>query len=74
MDLIVSVKGIRIKAKNLDADFYEFIRRDLENSGVELNRDNSVESLFRAYLQLAARTYNYDKKIEDMIKDIDSNY
>ena len=72
MDLTISIKGLRIKAKKLDNDFYEFIKSDLEKSGIEFSRDNSVEALFTAYLRLAAKSYNYDKEIESIINEIES--
>jgi len=72
MDLTVSIKGLRIKAKKLDNDFYEFIKSDLEESGVFLEQDNSIESLFTAYLRLAAKAHNYDREIESIIKEIES--
>jgi len=72
MDLTVSVKGLRIKAKKLDSDFYEFIKEDLEKSGIDITRDNSIESLFTAYLRLAAKAHNYDREIESIIKEIES--
>ncbi len=72
MDLTVSVKGLRIKAKKLDNDFYDFIKEDLEKSGIDFARDNSIESLFTAYLRLAAKSHNYDREIESIIKDIES--
>jgi hypothetical protein len=72
MDLTVSIKGLRIKAKKLDNDFYEFIKEDLAKSGVDLDQDNTIESLFTAYLRLAAKVHNYDKEIESIIKEIES--
>jgi len=72
MDLTISIKGLRIKAKKLDNDFYDFIKQDLEKSGIDFTRDNSTEALFTAYLRLAARAYNYDKEIESIIKEIES--
>ena len=72
MDLTISIKGLRIKAKKLDNDFYDFIKEDLEKSGIDFTRDNSTEALFTAYLRLAARAYNYDKEIESIIKEIES--
>ena len=72
MDLTLSIKGLRIKAKKLDGNFYDFIREDLEKSGIDFSRDNSVEALFTAYLRLAAKAYNYDKEIESIIKEIES--
>ncbi len=72
MDLTISIKGLRIKAKKLDNDFYDFIVKDLEKSGIDLKRDNSIEDLFTAYLRLAAKIYNYDKEIENIINNIES--
>ena len=72
MDLTLSVKGLRIKAKKLDNDFYHFIKEDLTKSNVDISQDNSIESLFTAYLRLAAKTHNYDKEIEGIISQIES--
>ncbi|NPA28264.1 MAG: hypothetical protein GXN91_04410 [Epsilonproteobacteria bacterium] len=72
MDLIISIKGVRIKAKRLDNEFYEFIKEDLAKSGVDFNRDNSVEAIFTAYLRLAAKVHDYDKEIENIINEIES--
>ena len=72
MDLTLSIKGLRIKAKKLDNDFYEFIKADLANSGVDISQDNSIESLFTAYLRLAAKAHNYDKEVEEIISQIES--
>ncbi len=71
MDLTISIKGLRIKAKKLDNDFYDFIKADLEKSGIDFNRDNPTEALFTAYLRLAAKIHNYDKEIEGIIKEIE---
>ena len=72
MDLTLSIKGLRIKAKKLDNDFYEFIKEDLAKSGVDITQDNSIEALFTAYLRLAAKAHNYDKEIESIISQIES--
>ena len=72
MDLTLSIKGLRIKAKKLDNDFYEFIKEDLSKSGVDITQDNSIEALFTAYLRLAAKAHNYDKEIEGIISQIES--
>ncbi len=72
MDLTLSIKGLRIKAKKLDNDFYEFIKEDLAKSGVDVTQDNSIEALFTAYLRLAAKAHNYDKEIENIISQIES--
>jgi len=72
MDLTLSIKGLRIKAKKLDSDFYEFIKEDLAKSGVDITQDNSIEALFTAYLRLAAKAHNYDREIESIIGQIES--
>jgi len=72
MDLTLSIKGLRIKAKKLDNDFYEFIKEDLAKSGVDITQDNSIEALFTAYLRLAAKAHNYDREIESIISQIES--
>jgi hypothetical protein len=72
MDLTISIKGLRIKAKKLDNDFYEFIQEDLAKSNVDISQDNSIESLFTAYLRLAAKAHNYDREIEGIISQIES--
>jgi len=72
MDLTLSIKGLRIKAKKLDNNFYDFIKEDLEKSGIDINRDNSIEALFTAYLRLAAKAHDYDREIESIINEIES--
>lgn len=72
MDLTLSVKGLRIKAKKLDNNFYEFIQEDLAKSNVDISQDNSIEALFTAYLRLAAKAHNYDREIESIISQIES--
>jgi hypothetical protein len=72
MDLTLSIKGLRIKAKKLDNDFYEFIKEDLAQSNVDISQDNSIEALFTAYLRLAAKAHNYDREIEGIISQIES--
>ena len=72
MDLTLSIKGLRIKAKKLDNDFYEFIKDDLAKSGIDMTQDNSIEALFTAYLRLAAKAHNYDREIENIISQIES--
>jgi len=68
-DLVLTVNGIRLKAKNLDEDFARYVEGQLEDSGVQANRDNPAEKLFLAYLRLAAKNYNYEKEIEEIIEE-----
>jgi hypothetical protein len=68
-DLVLTVNGIRLKAKKLDEDFARYVEKQLEASGVQSNRDNPTEKLFLAYLKLAAKSYNYEREIEAIIEE-----
>ncbi|WP_457608372.1 hypothetical protein [Nitratifractor sp.] len=68
-DLAITVNGIRFRVKNLDDDFASYVEKTLEESGIHFNRDNPAEKLFNAFLQLAARSYDYEKEIEEIISE-----
>ena len=68
-DLALTVNGIRFKVKNLDDDFAHYVERMLEKSGVHFNRDNPADKLFNAFLHLAAKSYDYEKEIEQIIEE-----
>jgi len=68
-DLAITVNGIRFKVKNLDDDFAFYVERMLEKSGVHFNRDNPADRLFNAFLHLAAKSYDYEKEIEQIIEE-----
>ena len=68
-DLALTVNGIRFKVKNLDNDFAAYLEKTLEDSGLHFNRDNPADKLFNAFLQLAARSYDYEKEIEQIIEE-----
>jgi len=68
-DIALTVNGLRFKAKNLDDDFARYVTEQLEESGVHFNRDNPSEKLFLAYLRLAAKNYNYEKEIKEIISE-----
>ncbi len=70
-EISVTIDGGRYKAKNLDESFAEFVANDLKNSDVHLDRDNSAEKLFIAYLRLASRWHNYEKEIDTILADIE---
>jgi len=71
-EIAVTVDGTRYKAKKLDHRFADFLEEDLKSAGVYLDRDNSAEKLFIAYLRLAGRWYNYEKEIDEIMKSIES--
>ena len=68
-DLALTVNGIRFKVKNLDDDFANYVEKILEDAGLHSNRDNTADKLFHAFLQLAARSYDYEKEIEQIIEE-----
>jgi len=70
-DLALTIDGGRYKAKNLDDAFAEFIENDLSNADLHLDRDNSAEQMFIAYLRLASRWYNYEKEIDQILHDVE---
>ena len=70
-DIAVTIDGGRYKAKNIDDTFADFIEEDLKNAGVQLDRDNSAEKMFIAYLRLASRWHNYEKEIDQILSDIE---
>ncbi len=54
-DLAITINGVRYKVKDLDFHFAKFVEESLEEYGVMTNRDNKVEKLFDAYLNLAQK-------------------
>lgn len=68
-ELALTVNGIRFKVKNLDDDFAAYVEKTLEESGLHFNRDNAADKLFHAFLHLAARSYDYEKEIEQIIRE-----
>ena len=70
-DITVTIDGGRYKAKNLDENFADFVEEDLKNANLYLDRDNTAEAMFIAYLRLASRWYNYEKEIDQILHDIE---
>jgi len=70
-DIAVTIDGGRYKAKNLDENFADFIENDLKKSEIYLDRDNSAERMFIAYLQLASRWYHYEKEIDEILHEVE---
>jgi hypothetical protein len=68
-DLVVTVNGIRFKVRNLDEKFAAYVEGILEESGIHPKRDNAADKLFNAFLHLAAQSYNYEKEIDEILKD-----
>jgi hypothetical protein len=70
-DIAVTIAGGRYRAKSIDESFADFIEEDMKNSGIQLDRDNSAEKMFVAYLRLISRWYNYEKEIDQILDSIE---
>jgi hypothetical protein len=70
-EVTVSINNVKYKAKKLDDSFADFIERNLRESGVSLESDNSAERLFVAYLRLAGKFRSHEKEIEEIIENIE---
>jgi len=70
-EIAITIKGDRVVAKKLEESFVDFIKADLESSDIHLDRDNGVKEIFRAYLRLASRWYNYEKEIDQILYEIE---
>jgi hypothetical protein len=70
-DFILTIAGLKYKAKNLDSNFLEFVEEHLNEVGIGNNKDNSVKSLFFAYLTLAKKHYICEQEIEEIVKNIE---
>jgi len=71
-DIVITVNGIRYKAKKLDEKFADFVESEMKDAGLIFNGDNSAEKLFVAYLKLAGKSYNYEQEIEEIIREIEA--
>jgi len=56
----------------LEDDFADFVNRDLQEAGVEMNMDNRPDALLKAYLRLAKQATSYESEIDMLIETLDS--
>jgi len=70
-EIAVSIAGNRYKAKNLDESFVKFVIEDLNSSNVKLDRDNTPEQLFGAYLRLANKWHHYEQEMDEILASIE---
>ena len=70
-EIAVTINGSRYKAKNLDDRFADFVEEDMKNANIYLDRDNSSEAMFVAYLRLASRWHNYEKEIDEILDGVE---
>jgi len=66
----LTISGRRYEMK-LEDDFADYVNKDLQNAGINLNRDNKPDKLLKAYLKLAKEVTSYENKIEFLIDAID---
>ena len=66
----LTVSGNRYEIK-LEDEFADFVSKDLQESGVHLNRDNKPDKLLKAYLRLAKQATSYEDEIELLIETLD---
>ena len=70
-DIALTIDGTRYRAKNLDESFADFIESDLSDADMHLDRNNTAEQMFHAYLRLASRWYHYEKEIDQILHEIE---
>jgi len=70
-DVGLTVSGNRYNIK-LEDEFANFVNKDLQESGVNLNTDNQPDKLLKAYLRLAKQATNYESEIELLIETLDN--
>lgn len=68
--MALTISGRRYEMK-LEDDFADYVNKDLQNAGINLNRDNKPDKLLKAYLKLAKEVTSYENKIEFLIDAID---
>jgi len=69
-NVALTVAGNRYEVK-LEDDFADFVYRDLQAAGVNLNTDNKPDKLLRAYLRLVKKTIDYENEIELLIDTLE---
>jgi len=69
-NVALTVAGNRYEIK-LEDDFADFVNKDLQEAGVNLNQDNKPDKLLNAYLRLAKQANNYEEEIELLIETLE---
>ena len=69
-NVALTVSGNRYEIK-LEESFADFVNKDLQESGVNLDQDNKPDKLLKAYLRLAKQATNYEDEIELLIETLD---
>ena len=66
----LTIHGVRYEMK-LDDAFADFVKKDLQEAGVNIHTDNKADKLLKAYLRLAKQANSYEKEIELLIDTLD---
>ena len=69
-NVALTVSGNRYNIK-LEDEFADFVNKDLQEAGVNLNTDNKPDKLLKAYLRLAKQTTSYEDEIELLIETLE---
>jgi len=69
-NVALTVSGSRYEIK-LEDDFADFVNKDLQDAGINLNTDNKPDKLLKAYLRLAKQATSYEEEIELLIDTLD---
>ncbi len=70
-NVALTISGNRYEIK-LEEEFAEFVKRDLQDAGINLHQDNKPDKLLKAYLRLAKQSTSYADEIELLIETLDS--
>lgn len=60
-------KGFDIELEN---EFAEYARQELQKNGIAFDRNNDIIKLLNAYFSTLKKNYDTDKKIESMLLQI----
>ncbi|NOR55321.1 MAG: hypothetical protein GQ531_03875 [Sulfurovum sp.] len=69
-NVALTVSGSRYEIK-LEDEFADFVNKDLQDAGINLNTDNKPDKLLKAYLRLAKQATSYEEEIELLIDTLD---
>ena len=69
-NVALTVSGNRYEIK-LEDEIADFVNKDLQEVGVNLNTDNQPYKLLKAYLHLAKQATSYEDEIELLIETLD---
>lgn len=69
-NVALTISSNRYEIK-LEDEFAEFVKKDLQDAGVNLHQDNKPDKLLKAYLRLAKQSTSYEDEIDLLIETLD---